>query len=113
MDGVTAYISSQTRHGADSLCTTLASHSQDENPLLVSHRASKAAVGHRRDLVRELRTRFARQGFRIAEAVVSLTGSDASEDSQRSRSMLYASFWEPPSAPRSESMTFVLRTMGS
>ncbi len=77
--------------GADSLCAALSAHQQDRNPFLVSHRASKAAIGHRRDLLTEVRRRFARQGFRTADAVVSLKGADAKENTQRTRSMLYAS----------------------
>ncbi len=77
--------------GADSLCAMLSAHEQNKNPFLVSHRASSAAIGHRRDLLAEVRRRFAHQGFRTADAVVNLKGVDAKENTQRSRSMLYAS----------------------
>ena len=77
--------------GTDSLCAALAAHQESKNPFLVSHRTSKAAIGHRRDLLQEIRRRFAQQGFRTADAAVNLKGADAKENTQRSRAMLYAS----------------------
>jgi hypothetical protein len=78
--------------GADSLCAVLEAVALwDKRPVIVSHRPAPNLDARQKGLVDELARRFPRWGFPHLSFAVHRMGSEAAENSQRSRAFLYAS----------------------
>ena len=77
--------------GADSLCATVDLATKGRRPLLVSHRSTPPTDTRQVNLDRALKERLPPWDFPHVRGWVHRKGSDAEENTQRSRSFLYAS----------------------